>query len=76
MDFNYTMIGFTELKDIKNLQKLKDLWKPIISYTPKTREEIIFSYNLWLSGLLVDNIPLTKEIIATEKNKKSQTIAQ
>jgi hypothetical protein len=29
-----------------------------------------------LSGLLVDNIPLTKEIIAIEKNKKSQTTGQ
>jgi hypothetical protein len=29
-----------------------------------------------LSGLLVDNIPLTKEIIAIENNKKSQIIAQ
>jgi len=76
MDFNYTMIGFTELKDTKNLQKLKDLGKPIISYTPKTKEEITFSYNLWLSGLLVDNIPLTKEIIAIEHNKKLNTISQ
>jgi predicted mannosyl-3-phosphoglycerate phosphatase (HAD superfamily) len=46
MDFDYTMIGFTELKDTKNLQRLKDLGKSIISYTPKTREEITFSYNL------------------------------
>jgi len=29
-----------------------------------------------LSGLLVDNIPLTKEIIAREESKKSQIIAQ
>lgn len=46
MNFDYTMIGFTELKDTKNLQKLKELGKPIISYTPKTREDIIFSYNI------------------------------
>ncbi len=70
MDYDYSMIGFTELKDKKNLQKLKDLNKPIISYTPKTIEEITFSYNLGLSGLLVDNIPLTLQIISNEQSKK------
>jgi hypothetical protein len=49
ISFDYTMIGFTELKDSKNLQKLKELKRPIISYTPKTIEEIKWSYNIGLS---------------------------
>ena len=76
MDYDYSMIGFTELKDSKNLQKLKDLNKPIISYTPKTIEDIAFSYNLGLSGLLVDNIPLTLQIISNEQSKKWNIIEQ
>lgn len=66
MNYDYSMIWFTELKDNKNFKKIKDLKKPIISYTPKTIEDIKFSYNLWISWLLVDNIPLAKQIISNE----------
>lgn len=67
--FDYSMIGFNQLKDKKNLQRLKELKKPIISYTPKTIEEIRFSYSLGLSWLLVDNIPLALQVVATEQAK-------
>lgn len=71
LPYTYTMIGFTELKDKKNWETTKSLGKGIISYTPVSKEDIIFSYKLGLSGLLVDDIPMTLKLInqikATEK---------
>lgn len=63
-NFDYIMIGFTELKDPSKLKKVKALNKSIITYTPTTIQDISSTYELGLSGLLVDNIPLAKEVIA------------
>lgn len=71
-NFDYIMIGFTELKNQENLKKIRNLNKWIISYTPVKIEDIAFSYNLGLSGLLVDNIPLAKEIIANIQKERNQ----
>lgn len=70
-NFDFIMIGFSKLKNKQNLEKIKSTQKGIITYTPVKIEDIAFSYNLWLSGLLVDNIPIAKEIINNIEKEKA-----
>jgi glycerophosphoryl diester phosphodiesterase len=70
MAIDYIMIPFAELKNKWILKKLKNTNKPIISYTPIKESDIKISYNMWLSGLLVDNIPLARKIINQIDNTK------
>ena len=45
-NFDFIMIGFSELKNKQNLEKIKSTKKGIITYTPVKIEDIAFSYNL------------------------------
>lgn len=68
-DFSYSLMPFQELMKADILNKLKKFGKPIISYTPLTSGDIANVYNLGIDGMLVDDIPLAKRVIAEIEKK-------
>jgi hypothetical protein len=66
------MMGFKQLYDEKLLQSVQNIGKPIITYTPISKEDIIKTYQLPISGMLVDDMPFARSIIdeiETHKDK-------
>lgn len=59
----YIMMPFEQLSNKKILNQLKTMGKPIITYTPTTAQDIIRSYTIGISWLLVDDIPLARKTI-------------